>query len=294
MIDEPLHVEALRTPRAMTVIEDLQREIWGYGEPGADPPYPARALFALAESGGLISLARIGSEPAGFAVAWLGRLDNGNPYLHSQLLGVRAFFRRAGIARALKLHQRDYALELGLDLVRWTFDPLRAANARLNLRRLGAICGEYMANYYGPLGSRFSSGDDSDRVWADWHILSPRVRTRLQGHDPESLASALPAVTCTELVTPAGVFRVPAGWTRLDTETCVLIEIPADLDLLRAGRPDLAAQWRLNLREVLSHHLERGYLVTAIREASEPGAGPSYQLERRQRELILAGHGTSY
>lgn len=287
MPGESAQVLTLRSPQEMAVIEDLQKEIWGYGEPGSDPPYPARALFALAESGGLVSLAMVEGEPVGFAVAWQGRTESGGYYLHSQLVGVRALYRRAGIAQALKLHQRDFAIGQGLELVRWTFDPLRAANARLNLRRLGAICRDFRANYYGPLGSRFSAGDESDRVWADWFVRSARVRSCLEGVFPDRRSGAVSVITADQLTTGTGSFRCPSGWLPATMENRVLAEIPADLDLLRACRPDLVARWRLSLREVLAHYISQGFLVTGIAEPAEPGAGPSYVLERNPLDAVL-------
>jgi predicted GNAT superfamily acetyltransferase len=274
-----VQVEVLRTPQEMTVLEDLQREIWGYGEPGADPPYPARALLALAESGGLVALARVDSQPAGFSVAWIGRWTDQQFYFHSQLVGVRPQFRRSGIAYALKLQQREYALDHGLRIIRWTFDPLRAANARLNLTRLAAVCRTFRANYYGPLGSRFSAGDESDRLWAEWHLLSPRTLAALSGKPPAPPTPATPVITTETVETPTGRFRAPTGWIQPPPAAAPLAEIPADWDLLRACRPDLAARWRHTVRAVLEHYLESGFTVTGLAPGPDPDSGPAYVLE---------------
>ncbi len=285
-----VQVKVLRTSQEMTVIEELQREIWGYGEPGADPPYPARALLALAESGGLVALARVDSEPAGFSVAWIGRWTDHQFYFHSQLVGVRPQFRRCGIARALKLQQREFALDHGLHVIRWTFDPLRAANARLNLLRLGAVCRLFRAHYYGPLGSRFSAGDDSDRLWAEWHLLRPRTLSALSGQPPAVPTPATPVVTTETADTAAGRFRVPTGWIQPPPAAVLLAEIPADWDLIRACRPDLAARWRQTLRAVLERYLEAGYTATGLAPGPDPGSGPCYVLEDRPLDEILNRH----
>ncbi|MFL7871947.1 MAG: hypothetical protein AB8I58_24170, partial [Anaerolineales bacterium] len=47
---------------------------WGYGSKGFDSVYPARALFALSESGGFISGAYIRDKLVAFSAAWIGLL----------------------------------------------------------------------------------------------------------------------------------------------------------------------------------------------------------------------------
>ena len=39
----------------------------------------------------------------------------------------------------------------GIAIIRWTFDPLLARNAHLNVHKLGAICDRFARNYYGPM-----------------------------------------------------------------------------------------------------------------------------------------------
>ena len=40
-------------------------------------------------------------------------------------------------------------LELGQDLITWTFDPLESKNGHLNLNRLNAVVKRYYVNLYG-------------------------------------------------------------------------------------------------------------------------------------------------
>ena len=62
---------------------------------------------------------------------------DGKPTQWSHMLGVADDYRNAGLGRRLKLAQRLRALDLGCDLMEWTFDPLQAINAHLNFARLG-------------------------------------------------------------------------------------------------------------------------------------------------------------
>ncbi len=45
--------------------------------------------------------------------------------------------RHRGVGHALKLAQRAQCLDQDIHLVRWTFDPMIARNAWLNLGKLG-------------------------------------------------------------------------------------------------------------------------------------------------------------
>ena len=86
----------------------------------------------------------------------------------SIVLGVRASEKTSlglGLAR-------------GLGLVTWTFDPMRVANARLNLRRLGAVAREFLPNFYGTTSSALHHGLATDRLLVRWELDSQRVARR--------------------------------------------------------------------------------------------------------------------
>ena len=93
---------------------------------------------------------------------------------HSHRLAVRVAARGLGLGVRLKYYQRDWCLARGIRHVRWTFDPLRAVNATLNIHRLGAVANTYLPDYYGEMAG-INSGLASDRLLVDWHLDSPVV-----------------------------------------------------------------------------------------------------------------------
>ena len=95
-------------------------------------------------------------------------------------VGVQQDFRRRGIGKALKLAQRDEAIRRGIQRIEWTFDPLEIHNAYFNLERLGVICRRYIADAYGPSTSSLHGRLPTDRLVAEWHLTSPRVRSRTE------------------------------------------------------------------------------------------------------------------
>ena len=148
---------------------------------------PAAQLRAAAHAGGHVVGAYRGAALVGFAYAMVavahGRGMSGTG-LHSHMVAVSANERGSGIGRSLKWFQRRLALAQGLSWITWTFDPLQARNAKLNLEHLGAVSHDYLVDFYGPMSGPLGGGQASDRLLALWLLDSPKVR-RLAGlQDP--------------------------------------------------------------------------------------------------------------
>jgi len=154
----------------------LQQEVWGFSDAELIP----LRLFVVAQKiGGQTIGAFDGGELIGYALAIPGN-RNGHLYLHSHMLAVREQYRNYGLGRKIKLFQREDALERGIELIEWTFDPLEIKNAFLNLERLGAIARRYNINQYGTTSSPLHGGLPSDRLIAEWWLRSRRVETLLK------------------------------------------------------------------------------------------------------------------
>ena len=141
-----LQIRAARARADYDACVRLQREVWGLSDLEITS---AIQLIATVHAGGLLLVAEApGDGIVGFSYGFAGWSD-GAPHLHSDMLAVRPSWRGKGVGLRLKWAQRDEALARGLRLVTWTFDPMRAKNARLNLRRLGAIARELLPDFYG-------------------------------------------------------------------------------------------------------------------------------------------------
>jgi chorismate synthase len=157
----------------------------------------------------------------------------------------------------LKWAQREEALRRGVRLVTWTFDPLRARNARLNLRRLGALAREVLPDLYGETTSALHHGLPTDRLLARWELDSPRVARRAAGQTaaPPTLAE-LPAVN--DMVWRGGL--PVSSPPRLDLDAPeLLLEIPDDWDAVCRADGALAREWQEVVRRSLESFFARGY-----------------------------------
>ena len=166
-------------------VEALQREVWGEG----DLPDPADLMMVIQAQGGLVG----GAFAEGRLMGYVFGFPTRDPLVqHSHRLAVLPSARGLGLGVRLKHFQRDWCLARGIAHVRWTFDPLRAVNAALNLHRLGAQTNTYLEDYYGDMGG-INQGLASDRLLVEWNLASPLVATLATGRPRQSQTTqALP------------------------------------------------------------------------------------------------------
>ena len=282
-----VRLRTLVSVREMSQLVELQGGIWGYGQPDRDFPYPARALFAVAESGGHVAGAFVDNVAVGFSVAWLG-IDpvSQKPYLHSQLMGVLKEYRHLGIGFHLKLYQRDFALQAALDLIKWTFDPMHTSNANLNLRKLGAVVQAYQSHYYGEVHSHFSPGLATDRVWANWYVASERVKQRL-ANPPSSLKQKPSRVQVTKVAEDKKGRKSLREPLLECTQRELLVEVPDDFEAICEENLPLATDWQAKIGKTFQHYLSQGYLIADFLMVCGPPRRTFYLLTRDPLEQVL-------
>ena len=233
-------IRELKSSADLKAVVQLQRDIWGAADIDILSPLTLRASL---ETGGLLLGAFDGSTMAGFVYAFPGYRDR-HVELHSDMTGLLPAYRDRGIGYRLKLAQRDWALDRGIPVVTWTFDPLRSRNAYFNFHKLGAISDSYRVNFYGDESTSFLHRNSTDRLWVTWDLDSDRVRKRLAGVRP-------PAIDAPALVS-AGSDEEPVR-TGLALGTAqASIEIPLDSDSVR---------WREVTRAAFLEWIGAGYLV---------------------------------
>lgn len=169
---------ALSTQPEFKDAVDLQREIWGFAEIEL---LPVRLFVVASKIGGQVLGAFDGERMIAFCLAIPGLKAGGKGYLHSHMLGVLPEYNNRGVGRMLKLAQREQALQSGIDLIEWTFDPLELKNAYFNIEKLGAIIRRYVPNQYGTTSSFLHGGLPTDRCTAEWWIDGDRAHAAVNG-----------------------------------------------------------------------------------------------------------------
>jgi predicted GNAT superfamily acetyltransferase len=155
----------------------------------------------------------------------------------------------------------------------WTFDPLVARNAHLNVNVLGVRVVEYARDMYGPNQmSRTDSVIGSDRFVVAWelggHGRSQAVTGGQSGHGRSQ------AVTGGQ----GGQLVIASESDPLSDAAVIHVAIPADIQLLKQSQPDAARAWRRSTRRAFEHYLGCGYTVRGV-DALPGGGGSHYRLE---------------
>ena len=236
-----------------TEAEGLFAATW----PG-QPPATAGLMKALEHAGGYVAGAYLDGAMVGAAAAFLA--SHPTPGLHSHVAAVAPAVRGLGVGYALKLHQRAWAAERGLQTVTWTFDPLVRRNAWFNIGKLGAGIGEYLVDFYGRMDDGINDGDESDRLLAVWPVEDRGVHDPREMHD-RGVGVVLAEVGGRPVVGDAGRARGGDG-------VVLAVATPPDVESLRRTDPALAHAWRLAVREALEPLLRTGSVVGFTRDGS--------------------------
>lgn len=266
----------------------LQHETWGAG---FSENVPVVMLMVSQRLGGVSAGAfdRDG-RLAGFVFGITG-VEDGEVVHWSDMLAVRPEHRNSGLGIALKAYQRHRMLDMGVNRIYWTFDPLQSKNAWINMGRLGAVSTEYVVDMYGVSDSPLHAGIGTDRLVVRWEIATIRVEARLARSDRlpnhadiAAVPSALSPILAPERpvdVPPEGsipVLPAPGEPELAHTEAgSVTVALPSDIDALKARDPDLARRWRHATRSTLSSYIDAGF---EVRELVRGAPVSWYVLER--------------
>jgi predicted GNAT superfamily acetyltransferase len=185
-----------------------------------------------------------------------------------------------GVGYALKMDQRAWALEHGLDTVAWTFDPLVRRNAFFNAARLGARPVAYHVDFYGQMHDAINAGQSSDRLEVLWPLADPDVIARAAGTVEDRTSSELLGAGADVVLDVSG--EAPVRPPSSGQATVRLVRVPADIEGMRVRAGELAARWRREVRGVLGGLMSEGWQVrTVLREGYYVLERPSDPAARR-------------
>ena len=100
----------------------------------------------------------------------------------------------------------------------------------------GAICRMYLVNFYGASSSHLHGGLPTDRLVAEWHLNSARVRSRL------------------------GATPSPATYP----EDMPSLEIPLNIQDLKLAQPETVVEIQLRLRERMMELFQRNFYISRL------------------------------
>ena len=204
MTSEKIEIREAETVEQLAGCIRLQREV--FAEPDLEIS-PVRHLIVTKYAGGWTLGAFFEGRLIGFVLS-VPAFRGTERYFYSHMTVVDREFQSLGVGARLKWAQRARALAEGINFIKWTFQPIQARNAFFNLEKLGAIVREYKPNFYGTDYSTSPEqseaiGLDSDRLYAEWHLESEKVKKLADGEE----------FTQTDEI--AATVEIPANWNDL-------------------------------------------------------------------------------
>lgn len=174
LMDNAIEIRECTTLDELAACVQLQRDVFALPEVELSP---VRHLIVTRNAGGFTLGAYDGERLVGFVLS-VPAFVGGEQAFYSHMTAVSNEYQSHGIGGRLKWAQRARALEEGVKHIKWTFEPIKARNAHFNLEKLGATVSEYEVDFYGvdyttAPGSKI--GLASDRLFAVWHLESPKV-----------------------------------------------------------------------------------------------------------------------
>lgn len=159
---------------------------------------PVRHLIVAKYAGGFTLGAYSNEKLIGFVLS-LPMFQGNERAFYSHMTAVDNSFQSLGIGAKLKWAQRERALADGATYIKWTYQPVLARNAFFNLERLGVTINTYMPNFYGT-GAEANETKaevlevESDRLFADWNLNSPKVVAFSKGEQFEETGEVVRTV----------------------------------------------------------------------------------------------------
>jgi predicted GNAT superfamily acetyltransferase len=231
-----IEVRALTKHDEFNDAVNLQQVIWGFEEIEL---LPVRLFVTATKVGGQAFGGYDGKRMVAFCLAIPGIKSPDKIYLHSHMLGVLAEYRDKGVGRMLKLAQRVDAINRGIQLIEWTFDPLEIKNAYFNIERLGAVIRRFVFNQYGTTSSHLHAGLPTDRCFAEWYVSSKRVEAVL------------------------------GGWTRERAPVVGRIAVPADIYTIKDNDVPRAREIQTRVSNSFQEYFSKGWVVTGFERGPE-------------------------
>ncbi len=249
-------------PAGVAGIGEVFDRIWGTVSSG--PVLQDEVLRVYALTGQYLVLARDATGRDVIAASTGMLAAPAGTALHSHITGVLPAGLGRSIGYAIKLHQRVWALERGIGLITWTYDPLVRRNAWFNLAKLAARPTRYLVDFYGAMPDAINAGDASDRLYLQWPLAAPGVVRACAGEPAAPDLDTLLQGGYRPLVALGADGRTPEVSAAAEGETRLLVQVPPSIEVLRREDVALARRWRTVFRDAVLPAMTDGVRITGV------------------------------
>lgn len=210
----------------------VQKEVWAFEDIEIIPEHVFKDATGLLSPNGTI----LGYFVEDKLVGYIMTFPTSNPKeVLVEMLAVLPDFQGKGIGFKLNLELRKIMLDLNIDKLLWTYDPLESVNANLYVRKLGGIITHHFVDYYGMIDSKIHSGVPTDRFLIEWDIKSDYVENRIKNGNVE--------------IRKDEIDKMYNGTK--------YVEIPLNFQELKNNNIDIAMDYRLKTRNLFDEYIEK-------------------------------------
>lgn len=279
----PITFKQLRTLEDLAPCEGLQEAVWKFNK--ADI-IPSRFMRILCKHGGFAMGAFDGEAMIGFLFG-VPAIHYGRPSQHSHMMAVLPEYRNQNVGFRLKIAQREEALSRNIDLITWAFDPLQSKNAHLNINKLGVIACSYDINLYGEeTSSKLHSGLGTDRLLAEWWLVSDKVKAIMDGQNQEvTKIQPEKGLNINRTKRDEQRLLIPVGSDLTLTNDILFLEIPDDIEGMKVSNIQIAREWRELVQKALLHYFEAGYYINSLQVEQDGNTRRIYYVLQRRTKL---------
>ncbi len=265
-------IRSLQSQADLAACVALQRDTWGRAF--ADV-VPASILQIAQKVGGVAAGAFDATgQLLGFVFGITG-VEAGEIVHWSDMLAVRPSMRNRGIGRRLKEFQRDAVARLGAKSIYWTFDPLVARNAHLNINVFGARPVSYVREMYGQItGSDLHRGIGTDRLIMSWPVDAAK-----QEEHRRAAALVRDASDAGSAPVLGDIERQASAGDLIGKVQRLRIAVPGDVEPMIVRDEAKAIAWRQSTRQAFEECWAAGFRVDGFR--LDPGNARGFYLLSR-------------
>lgn len=285
-------IKHLSTIEELQLVQLLEQDIWQM------EPIPIHQTLTAIKNGGVMLGVFVENKLVGFNYGFPGFVE-GHSYLCSHMMGISKNYQKQGLGKALKIRQREVALQLGYSSIYWTYDPLESINAYLNLTKLRGIGAAYIENCYGELKDSLNQGLPSDRFQVHWQLESTHVKDEetqtifANKHSSVQENRILVSYHLNDQELPELSDHTSIAHLKqkllIDQSTQqgaigFWLPIPDNFQAIKRIDHSLALDWRLKTREVIQFMLKEGYVAATFKKTEQ---GVHYYLFVPKKALNL-------
>lgn len=260
-------VRELETQEEVDKCIDLQGEIWGLDELGRMSPLTVKALIAHKPKMAVVSGGFLNDEMIAIQIV-LPTMEPQTVYGH--MLGILEKYRSLNIGYFMMKYLHKILKQRRINKMLWTYEPLEGRNANNYLNKSGAKAIKYLPDYYHVV-DEMSGSMPIDRFMAEVNFNDDFHTRKNYTRD-------------TVLTLEEALKKIPIALPGfLPDADQVLIEIPDDLQYLKATNMERAMKFRLDTRQLFIEYINnRKFVADYIYTGIIDGQRKNYYLATKQ------------